>query len=433
MLRTHRAADVKPDNRVIVGGWVHDIRNLGKLCFVLLRDQSGLIQITAKKGETPEELFTTLHQLKKESVILVAGSSVQGQSKAGVELIPERMELLSDVEGVLPMDMSLSIDTTLDTRLDARSVDLRREHVNAIFKVQSKIVQEMQTFLAKNGFMQVFTPCLMSTASESGSEVFSVNYFKTKAYLRQDPQLHRQLTIAGGFEKIYDIGTSFRAELSHTTRHICEHRACAVELAFIKDEYDVMEIEQDMMHTVLQALHKEMPQIVEQFNAHCTIPKKFPVIEFPQIYDIFSELGFQIPFGTAYGSEEEKALGTYVKEKFNSDIFFVNKFPFEEKPFYVMRYEDDPRWARSTDMIFKGVELSSGGQREHRYHELIRQVHEKKISPESVAWFTDFFKYGVPPHGGFAIGIERLTMQFLNLTNVREAVLFPRDTKRLSP
>jgi len=435
MMRTHLASELRPEKHVKVGGWVDEVRVLGSISFILLRDGSGSIQVTAKKGAADERIFETIKGLKKEEVILVEGECVENKTaKRGIEIIPESIRVLSDIKEVLPIDMSTKIETTLEKRLDARCLDLRREDKQAIFKIQSMLIQEMQAYLKKNGFIQVFTPCLMGVASESGSEVFTVNYYDRKAFLRQDPQLHRQLTIAGGFEKIYDIGPSWRAELSHTTNHLSEHRTCAVEFAFIKDEYDVMKLEQDMVQFVLKRLMKDCKDELKLFNADLLVQKKFPVLEFPKLYDILNELGFKPVAGKeSYSREGEKALGDYVREKYKSDFYFVNRFPFAEKPFYVMRYDDEPTWARSTDFMFRGIELSSGGQREHRYEKIIEQAKMKGMPLNSVEWFARFFKYGVPPHGGFALGLERLTMRLLNLPNIREAVLFPRDVDRLVP
>lgn len=434
MLRTHYSSEVVPDKIVKIAGWVDEKRDLGNLTFIILRDAKGKIQITAKKGSVDEKLLEKFKALKKENVILIEGNSVGNKSApGGVEIIPKSIEVLSEVTDIIPIEMNENIQTNLDKRLDYRCIDLRSARNQAVFRIQSTLIQEIQDFLKKEGFMQVFTPCIMGVASESGSDVFPVVYYDREAFLRQDPQLHRQLTIAGGFERIYDVGPSWRAEPSHTTRHLCEHRTCAVEMAFIKDEYDVINLEQDMVKYALMKLKTDCKDELEMLGAKIEIPDKFPVLEFPKIYDILEELGFKPECGSDYNSEEEKALGDYVKKKYNSDFFFVNHFPFAVKPFYVMRIDDQPEWARSIDLIYRGVELSSGGQREHRYGKIIEQAKLKKMPLESVAWFTDFFKYGIAPHGGFAIGIERLTKQLLELPNVREAVLFPRDVQRLVP
>jgi len=438
-LRTHYSNQLSFDldgKEVRIAGWIQDKRNLGSLLFLVLRDFAGTVQITMKKDNTNSDLFAKLSKLHKESVISMKGTVMKSdKAPGGIEIIPKSFILLSESEPQMPIDVfSKVIESSFDKRLDHRVLDLRKKENLAIFKIQSMLIQELQSYLKDQGFMQVFTPCLMGVPSESGSEVFSVVYFNKEAFLRQDPQLHRQLAILGGIEKLYDIGPSWRAELSHTIRHLTEHRTVAVETAFITDEYDIMNLEQEMIKNALKKLKKDCLQELKLLGIDFQIPDKFPVLEFPVVYDILEERGVRIAVGEDYGRDGERILGEYVKEKYKSDFFFVNRFPFKEKPFYVMRYDDDPQWARSTDLMHSsGVELSSGGQREHRYDKLIDQIKIKGMKISSVEWFTNFFKYGAPPHGGFAIGIERLTMVLLNLPNIREAVLFPRDPERLTP
>jgi aspartyl/asparaginyl-tRNA synthetase len=303
----------------------------------------------------------------------------------------------------------------------------------AIFKIQAKLVQGMQEYLRDNGFLQVFTPCFMGAPSESGSEVFAVPYFNKEVFLRQDPQLHRQLIITSGFDRIYDIGPSWRAENSNTARHMCEHRGCAPEMT-LTDERDTMKVEEEMVAHAFRLVKRDCREDLKILGVDLKVPKTpFPVLEFPKIYDILKKMGSKTRHGEDLAREDEKLLQDYVDKKYKSDFFFVNRFPFAHKPFYVMRFDDEPEYARSVDLIYRGIEQSSGGQREHRYDKIMEQVKIKKMSPESVEWFTKFFRYGAPPHGGFCIGIERLTMQMLGIQNVREATLFPRDPDRILP
>jgi aspartyl-tRNA synthetase len=434
MIRTHLAKELTESKNVTVAGWVDDVRDLGGVVFITLRDFSGIVQVTAKKTAVEKEIFDSLKKMTKESVIVASGECIKNKnSPGGHEIIPKKIEILSAAEPVLPIDIADNTKTGLDKRLDFRSLDLRRRTNRDIFRIQSTIIQEMNSFFKQNGFVQVFTPCLMGVAAESGSDVFPVFYFNREAFLRQDPQLHRQLSIAGGIEKIFEFGPSWRAEKSHTTRHLTEHRTVAAEVAFIEDEYDIIKLESDLVRFVIDRLKNDCGEELKRFGIEIEMPKKIPVLEFPQIYEILKEIGCQTKFGEEYDTSGEKALGDYVKEKYRSDFFFVNRFPYAIKPFYVMRFDDDPVWARSIDFIFRGIELSSGGQREHRYERIIKQAKEKGISEKNIAWFANFFKYGVPPHGGFSIGIERFTEALLGLQNIREAVLFPRDVERLVP
>ncbi len=418
-----------------VNGFVDEIRNLGKLKFIRLNTASGYIQVTVHKEKVPKHVFDTVEKITRQSAISVTGVMKKNkEAPGGQELIPQKIEILTLSATPLPLDPSGKTPAELDTRLDWRPLDLRHPRNRAIFIIQSKIVEGMDEFLKKEGFIEVFTPSIIGAASEGGAEVFSVKYFDEEAFLRQDPQLHRELTILGGLDKIYDLGPSWRAELSHTTRHTTEHRGCAVELAFIKDETDTMRVEDKLVVAPIKKFKNDCKEQLELLNVKLDIPKTpFPELRFPKIYEILESIGRKVKFGEDYGRDNEEALGEYVKKKFKSDFFFVDRFPFAVKPFYVMRVDEDPQWARSVDLIFKGMEQSSGGQREHRYDKLMQNVKEKGTNPKSVEWFTKYFKYGSPPMGGFCIGIERFTMQLLNIKNIREVNLFPRTPERLLP
>ena len=419
----------------IFSGWVSTIRDLGNIKFIILRDSKKLTQIILKKGIVEDNLLTVADDLNLEDVISVRGKVVKHTSApGGIEVIPSEIRVLSKAQTPLPLDVSGKITSNLDTRLDWRVLDLRRPENAAIFRIQAKVVEGMEDYLRRNGFLQVFTPCLMGAPSESGAEAFPVLYFDKTTFLRQDPQLHRQLLIVSGFDKLFDLGPNWRAEPSHTPRHLCEHRACAVEFAFMKDESDVIRVEEEFVVATLQKVKDESMDELALLNKEVTIPKQpFPELRFPQIYEILEEMGKHIEYGEDYDRESEVLLWRYVQEKYGADFFFVNRYPFKVKPFYVMRVEDEPMWARSVDLLYKGLELSSGGQREHRFDHVISQLKEKEMTLESMAWFTDFFKYGVPPHGGFCLGIERFLMQLLDIKNVREVTLFPRTPERILP
>jgi aspartyl-tRNA synthetase len=432
--RTHYTKDLVP-GEVVVSGWVSAVRDLGSLKFVVIRDLYGLAQVTFKQGIVDEQVLKLATTLNPEDVISVEGEVVpMSKAPGGVEIIPKRLEVLSRADTLLPLDISGKIESNLDVRLNWRVLDLRRPNVAAIFRVENKVVEAMQSYLAREGFIQVFTPCIIGSASEGGAEVFPVVYYDKEAFLRQDPQLHRQLLIAAGFEKIYDLGPNWRAEPSHTPRHLCEHRACAVEEAFIEDESDVMRLEESLIAATIRKVADECEDELKRLGKQLIIPRTpFPELRFPEIYEILSEMGKIVKYGEDYDRESELLLAKYVKKEYDNDFFFVNRFPFAVKPFYVMCLDDDPLWARSVDLIYKGLEQSSGGQREHRYEKILEQIRKKGMNPENLEWFTRFFRYGVPPHGGFCIGIERFVMQLLDLSNIREAALFPRTPERLIP
>ena len=423
----------KPMENVLIEGWVQGLKDLGGIKFIQLRDSSGIIQITLNEN-SPNNLIELFERLNKETAISVKGKAVEGHKKQ-IEVIPSEMKIISDSDKELPIQINQKKDSARpEVRYDWRPLDLRKRKQQIIFRVQSTIVEGFTEFLFKHGFTQTFTPCLLGMASESGSEVFPVIYFNKEAFLRQDPQLHRQLTIAGGFKKIFDLGPAWRAEQSHTRKHLCEHRVCAVEFAFIKDEVEVMRFEEKLIQAAIKKVKEKCKEDLEELGIQLNVPSlPFPELRFPKVYDILRERGKEINESEDLDSEAEEILRDYVKTEFKSDFYFINRFPFSIKPFYVMKLDEDPKWARSTDLYYKGIELSSGGQREHRFNKILENLKDKRMNYQEVEWFAKFFKYGVPPHGGFAIGIERLTQSILGIKNIRDCALFPRDPERLFP
>ena len=420
--------------KVMIAGWVHDTRLLGKINFLLLRDKDGIVQVTASKDKVPEKVLDLFKKLHQEDVVAVQGKVVKSKvSKVGIEVIPDKIEVVNKSAVPLPLDPRWVTPANLDTRLDWRPLDLRRMENLAIFRIQAKIVEGMEEYLRKNGFLQVFTPAIIGGVSEGGADVFKINHFGKEAFLRQDPQLHRQLLMVAGFDRIFDIGPNWRAEPSDTPYHLTEHRGIAPEFV-LNDEADTMRMEEETIVYAIKKVIKECGDELQKLGKKIKAPKTpFPELRFPKIYDILKEHGKNLPFGSDLDRESEKILAAHVKEKFKHDFFFVNRFPSKVKPFYVMRVDENPEWARSVDLIFKGMEQSSGGQREHRYEKIIDQLKEKKINLENMKWFTEVFRYGVAPHGGFCIGIERFTMKLLDLPNIKEAVLFPRYVTRILP
>jgi aspartyl-tRNA synthetase len=437
--RTHYSRDVSPEldgKEIIVMGWVRELRDMGKLKFIKLADREGFVQITAKEGLVKSNTIEKIETLGREDVVAIKGTvKANKEAPNGVEIIPIELKIINVSESPLPLELETKkTPADLTTRLNARVLDLRKPENLAIFKIQAKIIEGMQTFLNKNGFVQVYTPSLIGGSSEGGSDMFEIPYFGKRAYLRQDPQLHRELLIVAGLEKIYDLGPSWRAEKSHTVYHLCEHRTCAPEISFIRDEVDTIRLEENLMIATLKHIIETCQEELKTLKIELGLPKQpFPELRFPEIYDILKDLKVKIRVGEDLTREAEEALTEYVGDKYGNEFFFINRFPFSVKPFYVMRVDEDPKWARSVDFIYKGLELSSGGQREHRYDEIMKNIKEKKLKSENFKWFTDFFKYGVPPMGGFSIGIERFTMKLLNLSNIKEAVLFARDPERLLP
>ncbi len=420
---------------VRLAGWVHDVRVLGGISFVLLRNVRGVVQLAVPKKSVRPELFELVASLHQEDVIEVEGIVKESKvARMGFEVVPTKVSVISKAAAPLPLDPRGVTPASLDTRLEWRSLELRRPETAAVFKIENAIVQGFEDYLQRSGFIRAFTPSIIGGVSEGGSEVFKVDFYGKDAFLRQDPQLHRQLTIAGGFDRIYDLGTNWRAELSHTPRHLSEHRTIAPEVAFIEDETDVMKVQEGMVvhgiKHVVEHCAEELSVLKLDLEAP---PTPFPVVSFPEVYDTLARLGKPLPRGQDIDEPTQRLLGDHVKEETGSEFFFLNRFPSAVKPFYVMKVDDDPEFARSTDFVFKGLELSSGGQREHRHERIISQIKEKGYNLKSLEWFTEPFRYGVPPHGGYSFGIERFTTYLLGMESIKEAVLFPRDPERLQP
>jgi aspartyl-tRNA synthetase len=435
--RTHYTDEIEAakEERIVLSGWVHEIKDLARTRFIWLRDRHGIAQVTILKSSAPPEILKSSENLGREDVIAVEGKLVKERvAKVGAEVSPIKIELIAKALEATPLDVSGKIESNLDARLDWRVIDLRRRENLAIFLIQSKLVEGMIEYLGRNGYLQVFTPCLLGGTSEGGAEVFKVDYFGKEAFLRQDPQLHRQLCIAAGLDRIYDLGPNWRAELSHTRWHLCEHRGVAVEFGFMNDETDMMRAEEELVVSAIQKVRSDCNRELELLQIEPEIPRTpFPEVRFPEIYEILEQYGKKLPFGSDLDKEAETLLCKFVKEKHKSDAFFVNRFPSKIKPFYVMRVDEEPQWARSVDLVYRDLEQSSGGQREHRYEKIMEQLKEKQTNPEGMKWFTEPFKFGVPPHGGFCLGVERFTMSFLGKENIRETTLFPRTPERLLP
>ncbi len=425
----------KIGGKVAVSGWVHDVRALGGISFVLLRNSKGIIQIAAPKKSVPREVQEVVAGLHQEDVITCIGVVKESEvARNGFEILPEKVTVVARASVPLPLDPRGVTPAALDTRLSWRTLDLRRREGTAVFKIENTLVSAMEAYLRENGFIRVFTPSIIGGTSEGGSEVFKIDYYGRPAFLRQDPQLHRQLTIAGGFDRIYDLGANWRAELSHTPRHISEHRTMAPEMAFIEDERDTMKIEEGMVVASMKAIIERCGEELGTLGVELDDPSRpFPEFQFPDVYELLEGQGRRVPRGEDLDTESQRVLGEYAKKEFGSDFFFLNRFPSKIKPFYVMKVDEDPEWARSVDLVYKGVELSSGGQREHRHEKILKQMREKGMDEASLKWFTDPFRYGVPPHGGYSFGIERFTAGLANLSSVKEAALFPRDPERLQP
>lgn len=425
--------------KVIVAGFVEEIRDLKNIRFLVLRDRSGTLQITAKHGEVPEEVFSQIPRLTRESIVCVEGFIVESPiAKLGMELIPSEIEVLSKAETPLPIEFLHPeiVRTTLDKRLDYRFLDLRSPKTYAVFKIQDVLSDAAHRFFKDEGFTEIHTSKLVAQATESGANVFQVEYFGRDAYLAQSPQFYKQMMMAAGFEKVFEIAPVFRAEKHHTPRHLCEYTSIDFEMSYISGPEDIMKVLEKLVIFALEEVRRRCKAELELLKVKVEMPETpFPRITLRKAYTILEERGIKPPYMEDLDSEHERLIASIIKEEKGSDFFFLTEYAWApgSRPFYVMRKEDEPDWTYAFDLFYKGVELTTGGQREHRYERLKEQCKLKGLEPEAFRFYLDFFRYGMPPHGGSGTGLERFTMQLLNLSNIREATLLPRDPERLTP
>lgn len=419
-------------------GFVDNIRDLQWVQFVILKDSTGKVQVTIEKSEEKnKEMVELISNLPIESTVKVTGTLMEAPKvkMGGMELIPDSIVVTSTSENELPFNYKNLEGVNLDTRLDYRFIDLRSEKNTLLFKVQSTLARYMREYLYQKNFTEIHTPKLIGAASESGSEVFEVKYFDGKAYLAQSPQFYKQMALASGFDSVFEIAPAFRAENSNTSRHATEFTSFDVEFAYIKDYNDVMNLEAEMLKYALEKI-KEIygEQIKEIFGVEIKIPTlPFPVLTLEEVYKELEErYNYNIEESEKKDltTEAEKLVYKLAQEKYKHEFMFVIDYPAEKRAFYHMR--DEKGKLQGYDLIWKGVEITTGAQREHRYEKLIKNAQEKNLS-EDVKFYLEFFKYGCPPHGGFAIGLDRLTMLLLEIQSLKETQFLFRGPSRLNP
>jgi len=418
---------------VVVKGWAQEIRNLGGISFLIMRDRYGVVQITAPKKKIAPEVMGVLTSLSRESVVKVTGTAKAAeQAKGGVEIIPSAIEVLSAAASPLPMGVIDKVNVEADTRFDHRFMDLRRPEARAVFEIKSMALNLIDRFLVDEGFVEVFTPKIVASGAEGGATLFQLKYFDHMAYLAQSPQLYKQMLMSTGLDRVFEIGPAFRAEPSDTVRHVSEFVSFDGELAFIDSMADVLDVVERCTRSVIEGIASQAAPQLELLNTTVSVPKApYPVIEYKDAVEMVQGTGMKIELGDDLGTEGEKALGEVMKEK-GYDMYWIVEYPEEAKPFYIMEKDGTP-YSYSFDLDYKGQEISSGGQREHRYDHLVARMQKKGLDPEAFGFYLDAFKFGMPPHGGWGIGVERLVQKMLDLPNIRETILFPRDRVRLVP
>jgi aspartyl-tRNA synthetase len=438
-LRTHYTSKINPeamaDSKVTIAGWVHEVRDLGGICFVVVRDREGRGQITLVKKKTDPELLDKARGLVRESIVSVTGT-VKREAKApnGYEIIPDRITMLNEAESPLPMDTTGKVDADLDTRLDSRFMDLRRERTTAVFTIRHEVLKAVRSFLSDSGFMETSTPKVVATATEGGTSLFPITYFDREAFLNQSPQLFKQMLMAGGLDRVFEIGPIFRAEEHDTRRHLNEAISIDIEASFC-DHFDVMEILENMVAYVYEQVISNCPKQLAVLGVELTVPQTpFMKMTYNEAITIVNSYGEEnLKWGDDLSTLSEHTIGDHVFTGTGQSHYFIIDWPTEVKPFYAKPYEDKPEISKSFDMMHRTMELSSGAQRIHDPQQLKDRIESQGLNPDGFDFYLRAFRYGMPPHGGWGIGCDRLVMTMLGVENIRDVVLFPRDRRRLSP
>ena len=425
------------EKEILFSGFVDAIRDKKWVMFVILRDATGKVQMTIEKSEeSNKELLEIMSKVSVESTIEVRGKVVSNEAVklGGIEIIPQDIEITSIAE-TLPFDFNNLDGVNIDTRMDYKWLDMRNPRNTLIRQVESCMTEGMREYLYQNNFTEIHSPKLIGAASESGSDVFEVKYFDRKAYLAQSPQFYKQMALAGGLDRVFEVGPVFRAENSNTNRHATEFTGFDLEFAHIQSFEDVMSVEEDLLIAGLTKVKEKYgKQIQEVFGKEVIVPTKpFPRIKLKDLYqELHNRYNFDIPTEDVgdMNAEAEKLTYRLAQEKYNSEFMFITDYAATKRPFYHMR--DENGILQGYDLIWRGTEITSGAQREHRYEELKKNAQEKGLG-EDVKFYLQFFRYGCPPHGGFGIGLDRITMLLLGLSSLKETQFLFRGPNRLNP
>ncbi|MFN8473201.1 MAG: aspartate--tRNA(Asn) ligase [Anaerolineae bacterium] len=417
--------------RVRIEGWLHALRRLGGVSFVVVRDGWGLAQ--AVVGEAA---LAALEGVGVESVIAVEGMAVvEAQAPGGVELREPTVDVLVPVTEPPPLSLNKrDLKATLSTQLDNGVLAARHPKQRSMFRMSAGVMRAYREILTAEGFTEVQTPKLVASATESGANVFKLDYFGRPAYLAQSPQLYKQV-LTGVFERVFEVGPVFRAEPHDTTRHLSEYVSLDMEMAFIQDHRTVMGVLTKVIRGILAALAERHAEDLARWEVTMpSAPAEFPSIYFPDAQQlIYERHGVDVRGEPDLSPQDERWLGEWARETYGSDFLFVTGYPMSKRPFYTHPNPADPRYSNSFDLLFRGTELVTGGQRLHLYEDYLAALERARLSPAPFEWYLEAFKYGMAPHGGFAIGLERLLTQLTGVGNVRLATLFPRDLHRLTP
>jgi nondiscriminating aspartyl-tRNA synthetase len=422
------------DERVSIYGWINTARLQRRMQFIVLRDHTGMVQITNTRTEPASAIEEFLEHAPLESAVKISGMVVANPKVklAGLELVPDSVEMVNEATVPLP----INDQTGIDQRLEWRFLDIRNPAQHLIFQVQTTIETALREFAYQEGAIELHTPKLMGTASESGAEVFKVQYFDRLAYLAQSPQFYKQMAISGGIDKVFEIGPVFRAEPSFTSRHATEFTGIDLEMAWINSVEDVMHVEERMLAHVLKSVaDKHANAISELLGVEVVVPTvPFPRISMRDAIDLLTARGWKPEKDKGdLDPEGERSISALMCERYGHEFVFVTDFPASVRPFYHMRHADDPDLTYSFDLLWKGVEITTGAQREHRYDVLVKQAEEKGMDIGPLGSYLTSFRYGTPPHGGLGAGLNRILMVMLGLDSIRQATFLFRGPTRLEP
>ena len=430
-IRTHYTSNVTPEidgQEVTLFGWVQEIRDLGGIRFIILQDREGTIQITIPKKRISPEVLGKSDLLQKRFSIAVKGTVKKtNMTPRGIEVIPNEIKIFSTATEQLPLDITGKTPANIEARLDARPLDLCRDQNLATFKIQHTTLEAIRSFLFQKGFLEVHTPRIIASATEGGAELFTVDYFGQKAYLAQSPQLYKEeLTLS--FEKVFEVGPFFRAEESHTRRHLSEFVSVDIEEAFANAQ-DVMQLLEQVIHHACTTVKEKCASELSVLKYKFEVPQiPFKRLTYDQVLDDLKKQDVKIPWGEDIPTEACRVLG-----KLYPFFYFITDWPTHAKAFYIKPREDKPELCEGFDLMWRYIELVSGGTRICQKEQLIQRLKEKGLNPESFKYHLQAFDYGIPPHAGWAIGLERLTMILTGKKNIREVTLYPRDRVRLTP
>ena len=436
MLNRQKIADLgkAQDGPVTIAGWVETLRDQKRIQFIIVRDESSSVQVTYPRQSEQDKLADEVSSLTHGSFVIIRGNLKHDErvKLGGIEILLDSMEIVSRS---LP-DSPIAEDTSIDKRLDWRFLDLRRPELNLMMRVQTSIEQAWREYWLENDFVEIHSPKLMASPSESHAELFKLEYFETFAYLAQSPQFYKQMAMTAGLGKVFEIGPVFRADPSFTSRHATEFISVDMEMSWIDSHEDVMSFQEQLLVRAITAVkEKHGEDIKKLYDLDIEIPSvPFPRIPLAEAHKIIEARGYKVPRTDGdMDPEGERKIAQYAKEELGHDFVFLTDYPKHIRPFYHMRKKDDPGLTNSYDLIWKGTEITTGAQREHRVDVLVEQAKDKGLDPEGLSFYIDFFRYGAPPHGGFGMGLTRVVMLLLNLPNIREASFLFRGPNRLQP